>query len=132
MVALGFEGFHSASEESAPTTLAVQIENVILEHPAIAEVAVLGVPDETFGEVVTALVASSPQQQPHLKTGAETEVPSAAARPDIEELQRFCLKRLAPYQVPKRWQWVGALPRNAMGKVNKKELLRLLQAGELD
>lgn len=34
-------------------------------------------------------------------------------------------------QVPKRWQWVSSLPRNAMGKVNKKELLRLMQEGKL-
>ncbi|GIL75510.1 hypothetical protein Vretifemale_5226 [Volvox reticuliferus] len=99
---------------------ALQIESVVLEHPGIAEVAVLGVPDETFGEVVTALVTAKQQT-----AGAE------AARPEVGELQRFCRDRLAPYQVPKRWQWVSALPRNAMGKVNKKELLKMLQTGQL-
>ncbi|GFR49197.1 hypothetical protein Agub_g11222, partial [Astrephomene gubernaculifera] len=94
---------------------ALQVESAIMEHPAISEVAVLGVPDETYGQMITALLA----------------VKSAAARPAVEELQRFCRERLAPYQVPKRWQWVSALPRNAMGKVNKKELARLLLAGQL-
>ncbi|KXZ45017.1 hypothetical protein GPECTOR_59g624 [Gonium pectorale] len=113
------------------------IESVILEHPAIAEVAVLGVPDETFGEVVTALVAAREPPQtaaaaaPGDGGGGATATVAAAARPDVAELQRFCRDRLAPYQVPKRWQWVASLPRNAMGKVNKKELLRALQAGQL-
>ncbi|GLI61914.1 hypothetical protein VaNZ11_004438 [Volvox africanus] len=104
---------------------ALQIESVVLEHPGIAEVAVLGVPDETFGEVVTALVAAKPQT-----AGVGPEA-GRAARPEVGELQRFCRDRMAPYQVPKRWQWVSALPRNAMGKVNKKELLKMLQAGQL-
>ncbi|PNH05474.1 Malonate--CoA ligase [Tetrabaena socialis] len=109
------------------------IESVILEHPDIAEVAVLGVPDETFGEVVTALVAARQQEAPGGESGSggEGSAAAVAARPDVGELQRFCRERLAPYQVPKRWQWISALPRNAMGKVNKKELLRLLQAGQL-
>ncbi|GIL63407.1 hypothetical protein Vafri_17443 [Volvox africanus] len=68
---------------------ALQIESVVLEHPGIAEVAVLGVPDETFGEVVTALVAAKPQ----------TAGTGLAAQPEIGELQRFCRDRLAPYQV---------------------------------
>ncbi|GLC43965.1 hypothetical protein PLESTB_000214700 [Pleodorina starrii] len=124
---------------------ALQIESVIMEHPAISEVAVLGVPDETFGEVVTALVAAKqPQPQPQPQTSQTSQTSqtatgadaaeravAVAARPEVGELQRFCRERLAAYQVPKRWQWVSALPRNAMGKVNKKELLRMLQAGEL-
>ncbi|EFJ50094.1 hypothetical protein VOLCADRAFT_104041 [Volvox carteri f. nagariensis] len=120
---------------------ALQVESVVLEHPAIAEVAVLGVPDETFGEVVTALVAVK-QPPPSLppvaaaSSAATAEEPAttttvAAVRPEVGELQRFCRERLAPYQVPKRWHWVTALPRNAMGKVNKKELLRMLQEGRL-
>ncbi len=68
-----------------------------MEHPAIAEVAVLGVPDETFGEVVTALVAV--KQPPAGEEGA------ALVRPEVGELQRFCRDRLAVYQVRASWGW---------------------------
>ncbi|KAG2497238.1 hypothetical protein HYH03_004826 [Edaphochlamys debaryana] len=98
---------------------ALQIESAILEHPGVGEVAVLGVPDQALGEAVTALLAPKP--------GPDGPGP----RPSDAELGAFCRERLAPYQVPRRWHWVSALPRNAMGKVNKKELLRLYTAGQL-
>lgn len=62
---------------------AVQIESVILEAAGVAEVAVLGMPDDTYGEVVTALVAA--------RAGAE--------RPGLAALQRLCREKLAAYQV---------------------------------
>lgn len=61
----------------------MQIESVILEHPGVCEAAVLGMPDETFGEVVTALVAPA----------------KGAARPSQAELTRMCRDKLAAYQV---------------------------------
>ncbi|KAG1670361.1 hypothetical protein FOA52_000121 [Chlamydomonas sp. UWO 241] len=93
---------------------ALQIESVVLEHPGVAEVAVIGVPDEVYGEVVTALVARKP----------------SAPELSQHELTGFVRERLAGYQCPKRWRFVDALPRNAMGKLNKKELLKDYLAGE--
>jgi malonyl-CoA/methylmalonyl-CoA synthetase len=84
---------------------ALEIEAALLEHPAVAEVAVLGVPDATWGERVTAWV-----------------VPRGAATPTLAELQAFARERLAPYKLPRGLELVAALPRNAMGKVQKQRL----------
>lgn len=69
-----------------PATLSPQVESAIMEHPSVGEVAVLGVPDPTFGEVITALVAPAAKEGP-------------AAPLNEGELQRHCRERLAPYQV---------------------------------
>ncbi|KAJ9463830.1 Malonate--CoA ligase [Diplonema papillatum] len=89
---------------------ALEIESVLLESPLIAEAAVLGVPDDTFGEVVSALI-----------------VPSAAAKGELAEsaVLDHCATRLAKYKTPRRFLFLDALPRNAMGKVNKKQLVKL-------
>jgi malonyl-CoA/methylmalonyl-CoA synthetase len=84
---------------------ALEIEAVLLEHPAVAEVAVTGVPDATWGERVTAWV-----------------VARGAAPPTLAELQAFARERLAPYKLPRALELVAALPRNAMGKVQKQRL----------
>ncbi|HEY7371051.1 MAG TPA: acyl-CoA synthetase [Polyangia bacterium] len=84
---------------------ALEIEAALLEHPAVAEVAVLGVPDDTWGERVTAWV-----------------VARGAAAPTLAELQAFARERLAPYKLPRALVIVAALPRNAMGKVQKQRL----------
>ncbi len=84
-----------------------EIENVLHEHAAVAEAAVVGVPDERWGEVGLAFVALR---------GETTE----------EELLAFCRERLARYKVPKGVRFVDALPRNAMNKVAKAELLELV------
>jgi malonyl-CoA/methylmalonyl-CoA synthetase len=85
---------------------ALEIEAALLEHPAVAEVAVLGLPDPTWGEVVTAFVVARP-----------------GASPTLADLQAFARDRLAPYKLPRALQLVPSLPRNAMGKV-QKQLLR--------
>jgi len=89
---------------------ALEIEAVLLEHPAVAEVAVTGVPDATWGECVTAWV-----------------VARGDAPPTLPELQTFARERLAPYKLPRALELVAALPRNAMGKV-QKQLLRAAPA----
>ena len=82
-----------------------EIEEVLHAHPAVAEAAVIGVPDERWGEVCTAYVA--------LRPGADC---------DEEELLDWCHARLARFKVPRDVQLVDALPRSGVGKVLKREL----------
>jgi malonyl-CoA/methylmalonyl-CoA synthetase len=84
---------------------ALEIEAVLLQHPAVAEVAVIGVADATWGECVTAWV-----------------VPRGGVTPTLAELQAFARERLAPYKLPRALELVAELPRNAMGKVQKQRL----------
>eukprot|EP01064_Diplonema_japonicum_P031289 TRINITY_DN5538_c0_g1_i1.p1 TRINITY_DN5538_c0_g1~~TRINITY_DN5538_c0_g1_i1.p1 ORF type:complete len:521 (+),score=149.97 TRINITY_DN5538_c0_g1_i1:76-1563(+) len=86
---------------------ALEIEAVLLESPDVCEAAVLGVPDDTYGEVVGAIIA-----------------PADPAHPPAN-LRDYCLQSLAPYKAPRLFKFLDALPRNAMGKVNKKELVKL-------
>jgi fatty-acyl-CoA synthase len=79
-----------------------EIEDVLGAHPAVAEVAVVGVPDEHWGEQVGAAV--------HLKPGATATEP---------ELVAYLEARLAPHKVPRLWRFVDDLPHTASGKVQK-------------
>ncbi len=81
---------------------ALEIEATLLEHPLIAECAVIGLPDDTWGEAVTAVVVTKNQVQ--------IELPG---------LRDWCKGRLSVYKVPQRLLVVPELPRNAMGKVTK-------------
>ncbi len=76
-----------------------EVESVIAQHPAVAEVAVIGVPDEKWGETVKACVV--------LRTGTETS---------DRELIQFCRDRLAHYKCPTSVDYIDALPRNPSGK----------------
>jgi len=89
-----------------------EIENVLANHPSVAEVAVIGVPDETWGETVKAVVAPKPT---HRVTAAE--------------IIAFGKAHLAGYKCPTSVDFVSALPRNASGKVLKKDLRAPYWAG---
>jgi acyl-CoA synthetase (AMP-forming)/AMP-acid ligase II len=82
-----------------------EIENMILGHPGVSQVAVIGVPDTRMGEVGCAFV-----------------IPRPGATIGPQELIAWCRERMANYKVPRRVEVVDALPTNATGKVLKYEL----------
>ena len=90
---------------------ALEIEEVLREHEAIADVAVVGIPDETWGELAVAAVLAHP--------GREQEL-------EEELLRSWTKQRLASYKVPKRIVLLEDFPRNPVGKVIKPELRRQL------
>ena len=89
----------TGGENVAPT----EVEAVLLEHPLVAEAGVVGRPDLEWGEAVTAFVVPR----------GELSAP---------ELREFCAERLARFKVPKTIEVVAALPRNAAGKLLRREL----------
>jgi acyl-CoA synthetase (AMP-forming)/AMP-acid ligase II len=82
-----------------------EVENVLFQHPAIHEAAVVAVPDEKWGEIVWAVVVLKPGE----KTGAE-------------EIITFCKDRLAGFKAPKGVDFVDDLPKNPAGKVLRKQV----------
>ena len=90
---------------------ALEIEEVLRLHPAVAECAVVGVADEQWGERVAAAIELRP-----------------SAGLSLQELQQWAKDRLAPYKVPRALCTVDALPRNAVGKVIKPEVAALFTA----
>ncbi|MGY1620234.1 long-chain-fatty-acid--CoA ligase [Geodermatophilus sp. SYSU D00691] len=91
----------------------VEVEDVLGQHPAVATCAVIGVPDETWGERVHAVV-----------------VPAAGAAVTLEELRAFCAGRIAGYKTPRSMETVEQLPLSAAGKVLKRELRRPYWEGQ--
>jgi len=90
---------------------ALEIEEVLRTHPAVAECAVVGVEDAEWGERVCAALELAP-----------------ACDLTLSELQAWVKERLAPYKVPRALSVVKALPRNALGKVIKPEVAKLFPA----
>ncbi len=91
----------SGGENVLPT----EIEEVLLRHPDVADAAAIGRPDEQWQEAVTAVVV--------VRDGAEV---------DAERLRAHCAAELAGFKVPKRFEFVSALPRTASGKLLRREL----------
>lgn len=83
----------------------LEVEQVLFAHPAVAEAAVVGLPSEEWSEEVTAFVVPNPDVD---------------ISPD--ELRKHCRSVLSPYKVPKTIRFMTALPRDAQGKVRKREL----------
>ncbi|AMO55468.1 fatty acid--CoA ligase [Endozoicomonas montiporae] len=82
-----------------------EIENVLSAHQSIAQVAIVGVPDERMGEVAMAYI-----------------IPSVSSRPKAEDIITWCRQQMANYKVPRHVRFVDSLPLNASGKVLKFQL----------
>ncbi|KJE20914.1 acyl-CoA synthetase (AMP-forming)/AMP-acid ligase II [Frankia torreyi] len=92
---------------NAENISALEVEAVVLRHPAVAEVAVVGLPDARTGERAVAVVVPDPDQP----------------APTLAALVAFCrAEGLAPYKIPEQLELVAELPRNSMGKVLKRQL----------
>jgi len=83
----------------------IEVEDVVFSHPAVAEVAVIGVPDDKWGEMVIALV-----------------VPAEGQQVTAEEIMAHCRGKLAGYKIPKRIEFRDELARTATGKIQKFRL----------
>ena len=81
------------------------VEEVLLRHPSVLDVAVVGLPSERWGEQVTAVVVIR----------ADEPLP-------VDQLDELCRSRLARYKVPRRYETLDVLPRNAGMKVLKRDL----------
>jgi acyl-CoA synthetase (AMP-forming)/AMP-acid ligase II len=82
-----------------------ELENAIREYPKVEDVAVIGVPDETWGEEPRAVV-----------------IPKKGEKPTEEEIMEWCREKLASFKRPRSVVFVDALPRNPMGKLVKREI----------
>ena len=76
------------------------IEAVLVQHPSISQAAVVGLPDEKWGEIVGAFILSK-------------------KRPDVSKLKAFCREHLSPQKTPTAWTWVNEFPLTGSGKVQK-------------
>ncbi len=83
----------------------VEVENVIAKHAAVLDVAVIGIPDDKFGESLLAII-----------------VPREGQTLTLDELIAFCRDEIAGYKIPRQMEFIEALPRNPSGKILKKIL----------
>ncbi|KAJ1993892.1 hypothetical protein H4R33_000461 [Dimargaris cristalligena] len=95
---------------------ALEIERELLAHPRIADVAVVGVSDDVLGQRITAIIKEKPKVEGELEQ----------LSPLTEEIiYQFCEPRMAKYKIPRAIKVIDYdVPRNAMGKINKKDLVR--------
>nr|XP_018673154.1 acyl-CoA synthetase family member 3, mitochondrial isoform X2 [Ciona intestinalis] len=90
---------------------ALDVERVLLEHDHVEEASVLGVPDDTWGQKVVAVI----------KLTQNSTV-------DDVTMTSWCREHMARYRIPREFKFVKEIPRNAMGKVNKKTLLQSIES----
>jgi len=89
-----------------------EIEEIVAAFPGVQEVAVVGLPDEKWGESIVAVV-----------------VPLSGVELDLTEIQAFVEPKLAGYKHPRRWEIIDTLPRNAGGKVVKRQVVSQVTSG---
>ncbi|MBT9473183.1 MAG: fatty acid--CoA ligase [Phenylobacterium sp.] len=89
-----------------------EVESAVYGHPDVAEVAVIGVPHDTWGEAVKAIVVAKP-----------------GTSPDPDDIIAFARGRIAAFKAPKSIDFIAALPRNASGKILRRELREPYWAG---
>jgi fatty-acyl-CoA synthase len=82
-----------------------EVEACLAEHPGVAEAAVVGLPDERWGEIVVAYVR-----------------PNGEPPPDVADLVAHCREHLASFKLPRRWAFVDSMPLTASGKIRRTEL----------
>jgi len=92
-----------------------EIEDVLVQHPAVREACVVGVPDKKWGETVAAVIRLQPDVD----------------APATEELHFFCRERLAAYKTPVAWYYVEQFPTTTSGKVQKFEVKDLILRGAI-
>jgi bile acid-coenzyme A ligase len=90
-----------------------EVEAALSDHPGLADVAVIGVPDEEWGRRVHAVVQSADVAMP----------------PSALELDAHCRERLASYKAPKTYEFVDELPRNEAGKIRRSALVAERESG---
>jgi fatty-acyl-CoA synthase len=90
-----------------------EIEDTLFADPSVGEAAVIGVPDERYGEQVAAFVRPAPGE-----------------KVDVEALRTMVRRTLAPYKTPTYWYVVDELPVNGVGKIQKQELLERWKSGD--
>ncbi len=116
------EGFLSLSDRAKDVIKSggewissVELENHLMDHPAVLEASVVGVPDERWGERPLASVVLAEGQQV-----------------DAGQLREFLAERVAKWQVPERWAFIDAVPKTSVGKFDKKVLRSRYAKGELE
>ena len=90
-----------------------EVENILLKHPKVMELAVVGVPDLQYGEALLAVIV--------LKNGVDPKDSDILP----ESLINFCRKYIGGYKIPRKYLFVDYLPRTALGKVKKTTLKEL-------
>ncbi len=107
---------------------ALDIERELLEHPLIDEVAVVGIKDEQWGEIIGAIIVQNKKRDNNNNNDGN----SNSEKIDLDSLRDWAKDRMASYKLPRRLLQLDSIPRNAMGKVNKKELGKLFQLPQED